>query len=39
MQMPRTIIAVQEVREAKLPYIVVLADPTTGGVSEFCNAG
>ena len=33
MQMPRTIIAVQEVREAKLPYIVVLADPTTGGVS------
>ena len=33
MQMPRTIIAVQEVREAKLPYIVVLTDPTTGGVS------
>ena len=33
MQMPRTTIAVQQVREAGLPYIVVLADPTTGGVS------
>jgi len=33
MQMPRSIIAVQEVKEAGLPYIVVLADPTTGGVS------
>jgi acetyl-CoA carboxylase carboxyl transferase subunit beta len=33
MQMPRTTIAVDEVREAGLPYIVVLADPTTGGVS------
>ncbi len=33
MQMPRTTIAVQEVREAGLPYIVVLTDPTTGGVS------
>ena len=33
MQLPRTIIAVQEVREAALPYITVLADPTTGGVS------
>jgi len=33
MQMPRTTIAVQGVREAGLPYIVVLADPTTGGVS------
>lgn len=33
MQMPRTVIAVGEVREAGLPYIVVLADPTTGGVS------
>ncbi len=33
MQLPRTVIAVQEVREAGLPYIVVLADPTTGGVS------
>jgi acetyl-CoA carboxylase carboxyl transferase subunit beta len=33
MQMPRTVIAVEELREAKLPYIVVLTDPTTGGVS------
>jgi acetyl-CoA carboxylase carboxyl transferase subunit beta len=33
MQMPRTTIAIEEVREAGLPYIVVLTDPTTGGVS------
>jgi acetyl-CoA carboxylase carboxyl transferase subunit beta len=33
MQMPRTIIAAQMVKEARLPYIVVLTDPTTGGVS------
>jgi len=33
MQMPRTIIAAEMVREAGLPYIVVLTDPTTGGVS------
>ena len=33
MQMPRTTIAVEMVREAGLPYIVVLTDPTTGGVS------
>ena len=33
MQMPRTTIAVQEMREAGLPYIVVLCDPTTGGVT------
>ena len=33
MQMPRTTIAIQEVKEAGLPYIVVLTDPTTGGVS------
>ncbi|MSO64241.1 MAG: acetyl-CoA carboxylase carboxyltransferase subunit beta [Alphaproteobacteria bacterium] len=33
MQMPRTIIAVEMVREASLPYIVVLTDPTTGGVT------
>lgn len=32
MQMPRTTIAVQLMREAGLPYIVVLADPTSGGV-------
>ncbi len=33
MQLARTTIAVEEVKEAGLPYIVVLADPTTGGVS------
>jgi len=33
MQMPRTTIAVQELREARLPYIVVLTNPTTGGVT------
>lgn len=33
MQMPRTTIAVQMVREAGLPYIVILTDPTTGGVT------
>jgi acetyl-CoA carboxylase carboxyl transferase subunit beta len=33
MQMPRTTIAIQMLREAGLPYIVVLADPTTGGVT------
>ena len=33
MQMPRTTIGVQELREAGLPYIVVLTDPTTGGVT------
>ncbi|MCI0465605.1 MAG: acetyl-CoA carboxylase, carboxyltransferase subunit beta [Beijerinckiaceae bacterium] len=33
MQMPRTTIAVQRLREAKLPYVVVLTNPTTGGVT------
>jgi acetyl-CoA carboxylase carboxyl transferase subunit beta len=33
MQMPRTTIAVQRLRTAKLPYIVVLTNPTTGGVT------
>ena len=33
MQMPRSVIAVQMVREAGLPYIVLLTNPTTGGVS------
>jgi acetyl-CoA carboxylase carboxyl transferase subunit beta len=33
MQMPRTTIGVQKMREAGLPYIVVLTDPTTGGVT------
>jgi acetyl-CoA carboxylase carboxyl transferase subunit beta len=33
MQMPRSVIAAQMVKEAGLPFIVVLTDPTTGGVS------
>ncbi len=33
MQMPRTTVAVQELRLNKLPYIVVLTHPTTGGVT------
>jgi acetyl-CoA carboxylase carboxyl transferase subunit beta len=33
MQLPRTVIAVDQVKEAGLPYIVLLTDPTTGGVS------
>jgi len=33
MQMPRTTVAVQMLKEARLPYIVVLTHPTTGGVT------
>ncbi|MBU2963773.1 acetyl-CoA carboxylase, carboxyltransferase subunit beta [Citreicella sp. C3M06] len=33
MQMPRTTVAIQMLREAGLPYIVVLTHPTTGGVT------
>lgn len=33
MQLPRTTLAIQEVKAAGLPYIVLLTDPTTGGVS------
>lgn len=33
MQLPRTTVAVQRVKEAGLPYIVVLTNPTTGGVT------
>jgi acetyl-CoA carboxylase carboxyl transferase subunit beta len=33
MQLPRTTVAVQMLREAKRPYIVVLTNPTTGGVT------
>ena len=33
MQMPRTTVAIAELHEAGLPYIVVLTDPTTGGVT------
>jgi acetyl-CoA carboxylase carboxyl transferase subunit beta len=33
MQMPRTTVAISELKEAGLPYLVVLTDPTTGGVT------
>ncbi|WP_455476069.1 acetyl-CoA carboxylase, carboxyltransferase subunit beta [Bartonella sp. B17] len=33
MQMPRTTVAIEMMKEAKLPYIVVLTNPTTGGVT------
>ncbi len=33
MQMPKTTVGIAELREAGLPYIVVLTDPTTGGVT------
>ncbi|MGB2069830.1 MAG: carboxyl transferase domain-containing protein, partial [Candidatus Puniceispirillaceae bacterium] len=33
MQLPRTILAVDKVRDANLPHIVLLAHPTTGGVT------
>jgi len=33
MQMPRTTVGIAELHEAGLPYIVVLTDPTTGGVT------
>ena len=33
MQMPRSTVAIAQLREAGLPYIVVMTDPTTGGVT------
>ena len=33
MQMPRTTVAVHALKAARLPYIVVLTNPTTGGVT------
>ncbi len=33
MQMARSTLAVQELKDAQLPYVVVLTDPTTGGVT------
>ena len=33
MQMPRTTVAVSRLKAARLPYIVVLTNPTTGGVT------
>jgi acetyl-CoA carboxylase carboxyl transferase subunit beta len=33
MQMARTTLAINELKDAALPYVVVLTDPTTGGVT------
>lgn len=33
MQMPRTIVGVQALKEARLPYLVVMTNPTSGGVT------
>src|SRR5678816_1913370 len=33
MQLPKTTVALAELKDAGLPYIVVLTDPTTGGVT------
>ena len=33
MQLPRTTVGIAQLKEAGLPYIVVLTDPTTGGVT------
>jgi acetyl-CoA carboxylase carboxyl transferase subunit beta len=33
MQMARTTLAIEELKQAGLPYVVVLTDPTTGGVT------
>jgi acetyl-CoA carboxylase carboxyl transferase subunit beta len=33
MQMPRTVSAVNNIKNAKLPYVVLFTNPTTGGVS------
>jgi acetyl-CoA carboxylase carboxyl transferase subunit beta len=33
MQMPRTTVAIRRLRDARLPYLVVLTNPTTGGVT------
>lgn len=33
MQMPRSTVGIAELKEAGLPYVVVLTDPTTGGVT------
>ena len=33
MQMARTTLAIEELKDARLPYAVVLTDPTTGGVT------
>ena len=33
MQMPRTVLAINKIKEAELPYLVLFTNPTTGGVS------
>jgi acetyl-CoA carboxylase carboxyl transferase subunit beta len=33
MQMARTTLSIQDLKRARLPYVVVLTDPTTGGVT------
>jgi acetyl-CoA carboxylase carboxyl transferase subunit beta len=33
MQMPRTTVGIAELKESGLPYVVILTDPTTGGVT------
>ena len=33
IQMPRTTVAIEMLKDARLPYIVVLTNPTTGGVT------
>ena len=33
VQMPRSVIAINRVKQARLPYLTLLTDPTTGGVS------
>jgi acetyl-CoA carboxylase carboxyl transferase subunit beta len=33
MQMPRTTIAINNLKKANIPYLVLLANPTTGGVT------
>ena len=40
MQMTRTVLAVNELKKKNLPYIVVMTNPTTGGVSaSFATLG
>ena len=37
-QMPRTTLAINELKKNKIPYIVVLTDPAAGGTAIICNA-
>ena len=39
MQMPRTVAAVELLNENKIPYIVVLTEPTTGVTASFAMLG